>query len=289
MASLISIPPFNELPLHEMDPPHSAWGLWGDGHSSALGSLNYLTDELVLRAIKEEVKTGQRVSLNLPLDMFDPPLLGRAAFKQEVINKDPLVVNDDVITFNTQGSSQWDSLRHFAYQQDKRFYNGTTQDQIHATSRTSINGLQAWASRGLAGRGVLIDYASYAQRRGIDVNHFSGHAIPIEDVLAIAKEQNVEFRQGDVLFLRTGYVAAYKGLDTSGREKVSGVREWCGLGQSRETTEWLWERQFAAVASDSPGFEVRRILIFDSSTDGKRMASSPDYVGWMGYTFGGIV
>jgi hypothetical protein len=62
-ASSISIPPFNKLPLHEGDPPHSAWGLWGDGPSSALGSLNYLTDELVLKAIKEEAKTGQRVSL----------------------------------------------------------------------------------------------------------------------------------------------------------------------------------------------------------------------------------
>lgn len=137
-------------------------------------------------------------------------------------------------------------------------YVRTTQAQIHATGRTSINGLQSWSSRGLAGRGVLIDYASYAKRRGIDVKQFSGHAIPIKDVLAIAKEQNVEFRQGDVLFLRTGYVAAYKELDGSRRERVSGVREWCGLGQSRETTEWLWERQFAAVASDSPGFEVRR-------------------------------
>lgn len=28
------------------------------------------------------------------------------------------------ITFNTQGSSQWDSFRHFAYQKDKKFYNG---------------------------------------------------------------------------------------------------------------------------------------------------------------------
>lgn len=63
MASPLSIPPFNKLPFHEGDPPHSAWGLWGDGPSSALGSLNYLTDELVLKAIKEEVKTGQRVSL----------------------------------------------------------------------------------------------------------------------------------------------------------------------------------------------------------------------------------
>lgn len=63
MASPISIPPFNKLPLNEGDPPYSAWGLWGDSHSSALGSLNYLTDDLVLKAIKEEVKTGQRVSL----------------------------------------------------------------------------------------------------------------------------------------------------------------------------------------------------------------------------------
>jgi kynurenine formamidase len=118
--------------------------------------------------------------------------------------------------------------------------------------------LQTWSSRGLAGRGVLIDYASYARRGGIDVKHFSGHAISIKDVLNIAKEQKVEFQRGDVLFLRTGYVAAYKELDALGRENVSGVREWCGLGQSRETTEWLWERQFAAVASDSPGFEVRR-------------------------------
>jgi hypothetical protein len=30
------------------------------------------------------------------------------------------------------------------------------------------------------------------------------------------------------------------------------------LFQGEETTKWLWERQFAAVVSDSPGFEVRR-------------------------------
>ena len=134
----------------------------------------------------------------------------------------------------------------------------TTQADIHASDRTSINSLQSWCSRGLAGRGVLIDYASYAHGRDVDVRHFSPHAITLEDVLAVAKEQKVEFRPGDVLFLRTGYVASYKALDAEQRERVSGVREWCGLGQSRETTEWLWQRQFAAVASDSPGFEVRR-------------------------------
>lgn len=58
-----AFPSFDQLPLHEGDPPNSAWGLWGDGPDSALGSLNHLTDELVLRTIKEEVKTGERVGL----------------------------------------------------------------------------------------------------------------------------------------------------------------------------------------------------------------------------------
>jgi kynurenine formamidase len=134
----------------------------------------------------------------------------------------------------------------------------TTQADIHASDRTSINGLQSWSARGLAGRGVLIDYASYAKRHNIDIHHFSGHAITLENVLDVIKEQGVDLFPGDVLFLRTGYVEAYKALDEAGRERVAVVREWCGLGQSRETTEWLWQKQFAAVASDSPGFEVRR-------------------------------
>lgn len=57
------LPRFDELPLRDGDPPNSAWGLWGDGPGSSLGSLNYLTDELVQRTIKEEVKTGERVCL----------------------------------------------------------------------------------------------------------------------------------------------------------------------------------------------------------------------------------
>lgn len=57
------IPPLDQLPLREGDPPNSAWGLWGDGQDSALGSLNYLTDELVSRTIRDEIKTGERVGL----------------------------------------------------------------------------------------------------------------------------------------------------------------------------------------------------------------------------------
>lgn len=125
--------------------------------------------------------------------------------------------------------------------------------------------MQSWNAKGLAGRGVLIDYASYAKRNGITIDHFAPHGVTLESVKAIAKEQGVEFRTGDVFFLRTGYSAAYQALDQASRTKVASVREWCGLAQGRETTEWLWERQFAAVTCDAPGFEVRRRCSLGSS------------------------
>ena len=59
----VNIPPFASLPLHKDDPPNSAWGLWGNGPESALGSLNHLTDDLVLRTVKEEIQTGERIGL----------------------------------------------------------------------------------------------------------------------------------------------------------------------------------------------------------------------------------
>lgn len=108
------------------------------------------------------------------------------------------------------------------------------------------------------GRGVLIDFVSYAKKHNIQVSHFEGFAITLDQVLAIAAEQKVEFRPGDILLLRTGFTTTYNILGDIQRRDISTRKEWCGLGQSRETTKWLWEQQFAAVASDSPGFEVRR-------------------------------
>lgn len=55
-------------------------------------------------------------------------------------------MNDDIWTFNTQCSSQWDGLRHYAYQKEKVFYNGVTLDDIHEKdangNKTTVNGIQ---------------------------------------------------------------------------------------------------------------------------------------------------
>lgn len=41
----------------------------------------------------------KRLLNSLPLDFFEPPLLGRTGFNQQIIDKAPLIVNDDVVSF----------------------------------------------------------------------------------------------------------------------------------------------------------------------------------------------
>lgn len=55
------LPALEDLPLRKGDPPFSAWGLW---ENAELGSLNYLSDRVVLAAAKESIQTGRRVGLN---------------------------------------------------------------------------------------------------------------------------------------------------------------------------------------------------------------------------------
>jgi hypothetical protein len=51
------IPRFEDLPLRKGDPYLSAWGLYGP--DDQLGTLNRLTDEVVLGGV-QEVKNGTR-------------------------------------------------------------------------------------------------------------------------------------------------------------------------------------------------------------------------------------
>lgn len=59
--ALQSYPKFSDLPLQKDGPHGNAWGLWGP--DDQLGTLNLLTDDLVARAARENILTGQRISL----------------------------------------------------------------------------------------------------------------------------------------------------------------------------------------------------------------------------------
>ncbi|GME63438.1 hypothetical protein GTA08_BOTSDO05670 [Neofusicoccum parvum] len=248
------IPKFFDLPLRKGDPHHSAWGLYGE--NDELGFLNRLTEDVVLEAAKE-IKTGTRISLDWPLDaQGDVPFFGRQVFHKHVYQKPPRIVNDDVWTFNTQSSSQWDGLRHFAYQKEQRFYNGVTLDDIHGEHATNVNGIHAWSEKGIVGRGILLDWHTWRLEHNVGYEPFKTGSIPLSQLHACAKDQGVEIKFGDILLIRSGYLAAY---NTMGKSELSALSKvvpptFTGVEQSEGMLQWIWEN-FSAVAGDQPSFE----------------------------------
>lgn len=60
-------------------------------------------------------------------------------------------MHDDIWTFNSQVSSQWDGLRHYGYQKEAKFYGGVTVEDIQGEGghgrdkdgkKTLVNGIQ---------------------------------------------------------------------------------------------------------------------------------------------------
>lgn len=85
----------------------------------------------------------------------------------------------------------------------------------------------------------------------------SSQPIPLADVKRIIAEQDIQLRPADILFIRSGFTAAYNKLSLEEQRTLSEREspDFIGLEAGRETLEWLWENQFAAVASDAPSFE----------------------------------
>lgn len=110
----------------------------------------------------------------------------------------------------------------------------------------------------MVSRGVLLDWYSYALREGLSLSPFTNRSIPLSDLLKVASEEGVTFRQGDILLIRTGWTAAYHQLTVEQKEHLGGRddRASCGVEATRESLQWHWEQAFAAVASDTVAYEA---------------------------------
>lgn len=131
-------PSFDSLPLRKDGPHGNAWGLFGD--TDELGMLNLLQPSVTAGAAAE-IKEGVRVPTDWALDRMSEPCFGRVPFKHEVKHKAPRSVNDDILSFNTQSSSQWDGFRHYGYQKEKRWYNGRTINDILSSKVMGTHGM----------------------------------------------------------------------------------------------------------------------------------------------------
>lgn len=114
-----------------------------------------------------------------------------------------------------------------------------------------------WHERGcIAGRGVLIDFKSYAEAKGIEYSPCSAFQISIADIEAVAAYQNTTFQTGDILIVRFGFTEALSHKTGEEQAATLGSGQYCGLEGSIEMAKWLWNKHFAAVASDNLAVEV---------------------------------
>lgn len=247
------LPKYDELPIKPEYPPHSAWGLFGD--NDQIGTLNLLTPERVAAASRL-VRTGQVFALNWELELPHPPLFGRQELRHS-INRRRHNVHDDVYdNFNTQSSSQWDGLTHYGHR-THGFYNGVTEADVTGKAGTR-NGIEHWARRGIAGRGVLIDFPRYAAEHGIAFAPELQCVMTAAQLEAAAGWQGVRFQVGDILIVRTGWVGWYNSLNPAQREALAqpGALVVGGMEQSEDSLRFLWDHHFAAIACDNPPFEA---------------------------------
>jgi hypothetical protein len=247
------LPDFDNLSLNLAGSAPANWSIWGE--QDELGMLNLLTPERIAKA-GQLIQSGKVFSLNWELELPDPPLFGRSRLEQ-VIKPLASVINDDVYhNFNTQSSSQWDGFSHYGNSQRNRFYNGVSREQITGQPGTR-NGIQVWARRGIAGRAVLLDYRRWAISQGLNYSPGDAHPITAAQLEEVAKYQQVEWQTADILLLRTGWIEWYLTLDQVGREAAAQPPyQVAGLVQGEASLRFLWEHHFAAVASDTPTFEV---------------------------------
>jgi kynurenine formamidase len=222
----------------------SAWGIWGS--SDVFGCLNRQTPARIAAAAAL-VTRGALFPVNWDIRLPEPGLFERVSLKHEIfhaVNQTPL--SDVISDWNTQSSSQWDGFKHITWE-GHGHYNGDVPHGVHH-----------WARRGIAGRCVLADVARWRESEGRPLAFDRPNPITVEDLTSTLAAQNVSVEPGDILLVRTGWIAWYLSSDLATRESIARRSNLFtpGLDAAEEMAELLWNLQISAVASDNPALEV---------------------------------
>ncbi len=242
MTGGADLPAYDDLPVRPGAPAGSSWGVWGDG--DVLGCLNLLTPERAVRAASL-VRTGRVFPLDLDLGLPDPPLFGRPRVRHEVLGPPGGGSHDDLVELNTQTSTQWDGFRHVAHPVHGHY--GGVADEDH--------GVHHWAARGIVARAVVADVGRWREAAGRPLRYAEPDVVEPDDVTGCLADQGTVVEAGDVLLLRTGWLAWYRRLDPAGRADLAEHLVIPGLRPGIPTARLLWDLHVAAVAADNPSLE----------------------------------
>jgi kynurenine formamidase len=244
----------NAQTVREWGERYSNWGRWGK--EDQRGTLNFITADCVLEAVSLP-RVGRVISCALPFDHNGPqtgadgrhnPIHTMLADGGDALSGAQNLPGgfqfaDDAITMPLQCGTQWDALSHVFY--DGKMYND--RDISLVTSRGARKNSIDQIKDGVVGRGVLLDMPRFVKRRWLE----NGTKILPGDLDNCAEAFGVAIEPGDIVIVRTGMMT---------RCKQSGSWDgYCGgpaPGLSVLCSRWIYEREIAAIATDTWGVEV---------------------------------
>ena len=232
-----------------------------------MGRLNLLTPTRV-KAASAEIKTGESCPLDLPSNVPAQPAFNRKVFEHTIT---PIVEGrayDDIYHMNTQSGTQWDGFRHVAHQPTQTFYNNTKHTEFtNGNEQSHKCSVHLWREHGFTGRGILLDYKSWAESQNINYDTATPHEITYDNLVAVGKWQNNfdirpasqggDIYPGDILFIRSGWTKDYYARTDEENAKLANREHgtWAGVKQQPEMIDWLHDSYFSAVGGDAPAFE----------------------------------
>ena len=248
-------PTLNAQVVREWGERYSNWGRWGKDDQR--GTLNFITPERVLAACALP-RRGLVVSCALNFDQKGPQsgvggrhnpihtmiadggdaLAGAQDFLPGGFN-----YADDAVSMPLQCGTQWDALSHVFY--DGKMYND--RDVALVTSRGAKANSIDRIKDGVVGRGVLLDLPRLIKQPWLE----DGTRILPEQLDDCAEAFGVTVEPGDILLVRTGMMTRCL--------SEGSWQGYCGgpaPGLSVHCARWLYEREVAAVATDTWGVEV---------------------------------
>lgn len=91
---------------------------------------------------------------------------------------------------------------------------------------------------------------------GLESNGMVGHAVTLENVLDIAKESNITFKHGDILFIRSGFTKTWESITLDEKKEYRAKTQehkhrHSGLIQSEAVARFLWDNHIVACAGKS--------------------------------------
>lgn len=89
----------------------------------------------------------------------------------------------------------------------------------------------------------MLDYYGWKLKRGEKYDPFTSHAIHLHELLAVAKDQNLEIQRGDILLIRSGYTSSYYEYEKTDPAKLTEAGSLkpslAGIAQTEEMKTWL--------------------------------------------------